>query len=60
MFMNTFMGYTMWDYEADAPRDVAGENSATLTTRRQGRSTNAILKARHRKDSGMIRTSCSA
>jgi hypothetical protein len=20
MFMNTFMGYTMWDYEADAPR----------------------------------------
>ena len=25
MFMNTYLGYTMWDYESDAPAHVAGK-----------------------------------
>jgi len=56
VFMNTFMGYTMWDYEADAPA-MWPEKQKYPTLRRSGPSTTAIRRARLPRASGRHRIS---
>jgi hypothetical protein len=73
IFLNSYLGYTMWDYEADADLmwHVAGEPAASAQgqgsrlprqhypgAQRPARSSTAIRKARRRAACGATSTSC--
>ena len=57
MFMNSFLGYTMWDYESDAPLHVAGEAAVPGQRTKCARSWTATRKARRRAANGETSTS---
>ena len=46
MFVNTFLGYTMWDYESDAPLDVAEAGAEPQPRRAAPRSSTATPRTR--------------
>ena len=59
MFVNSYLGYTMWDYESDAPGHVAQGAGATPAAQRDARSErwNATQKAPWCAGSGAISSS---
>ena len=58
MFLNSFLGYTMWDYEADAPHMWPERQRCPKPPRRCARSWTAIRKARRRPAAGPASSSC--
>ena len=54
MFINTMLGYIMWDYESDAPLHVAEAAERTRATTKCARSSTAIRKRRRSAATGAI------
>ncbi len=57
MFMNSCCGYTMWDYESDAPAHVAEEAAVSVDRQDPRRCSIAIRKAPRRAATGPTSTS---